>query len=107
MRTTLGFMLEALGFEVVAAADGAEALQLGRSLPSGVDLVVSDCMMPGLDGVETVTALRATWPDLRALLASGYPEEDCFRGRTLANAGFLSKPFNLKDLDAAVKRLLS
>lgn len=88
---------------VVLAADGGEAaLRVAAGAPA-LDAVVSDVVMPGLDGPGLVQALRVERPGLPVVLISGYAEER-LRGLTLdARTRFLQKPFGPTDLRAAVE----
>ncbi|MFN8096543.1 MAG: PAS domain-containing protein, partial [Vicinamibacteria bacterium] len=101
-------MLECLGFSVLTAADGAEALDVFRSHGADVRLVLLDLTMPNVDGEETFVALRQTAPDVRVILTSGYNEVEAtsrFVGRGLA--GFLQKPFALEELEAKIAEILA
>jgi two-component system, cell cycle sensor histidine kinase and response regulator CckA len=107
MRATVSNLLEVLGFQVLVAEDGHQAIQVGQQSNPDIRLVITDFSMPGLNGVETLDALREQRPGLKAILCSGQLEEDCLRGhRPLEDYVYLGKPFNLHDLDAAVTRVL-
>jgi signal transduction histidine kinase/ActR/RegA family two-component response regulator len=95
-------ILRSAGYEVVAAESGAEALRVAGTC-DGIDLVLSDIVMPDLDGPETVARLRATRPALRALFVSGYGEDVLSRAGGLAEGdGLLAKPFRPGQLLTAV-----
>jgi two-component system, cell cycle sensor histidine kinase and response regulator CckA len=100
-------MLEQFGYEVIPAADGAEALQLLSGLGAGVDAVVSDVVMPGLGGMELISQLRARWPELPVLLLSGYAGEEVYSGPQESRQAFLQKPFSPDALAAALDDLLA
>jgi two-component system cell cycle sensor histidine kinase/response regulator CckA len=97
---TLGTsMLSRLGFAVLAAIDGQEALAMYREHMDEIALVLLDLTMPGMDGEEAFQALRALDPRVRVLMSSGYGEQDLatrFAGKGLA--GFLPKPYTLAEL---------
>jgi two-component system, cell cycle sensor histidine kinase and response regulator CckA len=99
VRTVARVMLENLGFDVEAAAGGAQAVELYRRIASTTPLVLVDVTMAGLGGVETVEALRAIRPDLVAVLMSGFTEEEIMKraGRPCV-AGFIQKPFDMRIL---------
>ena len=99
-------MLELLGFKVIAAHDGMQALQLVRLENPEFNLVISDFNMPKMDGVETLTTLGVMRPGLKKILCSGNTEGECFKGRTVKDCMYLGKPFGLKELDAAVNQML-
>jgi CheY-like chemotaxis protein len=99
-------MMAVLGCEVLEAVDGLQAVEMVQRDQPGLDLVICDFRMPGLDGVETLRALRLLRPGLKAILCSGTPEEDCLQGRTLEDCVYLGKPFKIQDLDRTLNRLL-
>jgi two-component system cell cycle sensor histidine kinase/response regulator CckA len=102
VRLTMTFMLELLGFEVLVAETGDEALVMERDGALDFQLVISDYMMPGLDGVETLRSLQGSHPEAKGILCSGHSPAECLKGRTLQNCIYLGKPFGLKELEAAV-----
>ena len=106
MRTTMKMLLEALGFQVVLACSGDQAIQIDQEGNQDFGLVISDFKMPGLDGVETLKILGALHPGLKTILCSGSPEQECLRGRTLGHCTYLGKPFSLRDLETALDRVL-
>jgi signal transduction histidine kinase/CheY-like chemotaxis protein len=86
--------LRIAGFTVLEARDGREALDVARSADMPVDLLISDVIMPRMNGGELVQALRAQWPDLAVLFVSGYTA-DVLGKDLLANEDqqFLAKPY--------------
>ncbi len=100
--------LTSRGYTVETASTGTEALELMKTLEGQIDLVVSDVVMPEMDGPSLLRELRKTRPDLKIIFVSGYAE-DAFKknlpeGETFA---FLPKPFSLKQLATAVKETLN
>jgi len=96
-------VLGGAGYEVVAASNGAAALELAAERPEGFDLVVTDIVMPGMRGTEVVERLGHP----PALYMSGYTGETSMqRGLVGAGEPFLSKPFTPQSLLAAVRRVL-
>jgi two-component system cell cycle sensor histidine kinase/response regulator CckA len=95
------------GYNVLSATTGAEALEVFAEHQGEVDLVVSDVVMPEMDGPTLFEKLRAERPDLKVIFISGYAE-DAFRQHLAENEDFmfLQKPFDLKELAAAVKAAL-
>jgi two-component system, cell cycle sensor histidine kinase and response regulator CckA len=92
-------MLKSLGFHVISARDGEDALTRFQESPDAFRLVLLDLTMPRLDGVETFRTLHLLRPELPVILMSGYSEQEAsarFAGEGLA--GFLAKPFRLTDL---------
>jgi two-component system cell cycle sensor histidine kinase/response regulator CckA len=99
--------LTSRGYKVAEAASGVEALEIMNELGGAIDLVVSDVVMPELDGPSLLKELRKTRPDLKIIFVSGYAE-DAFRKNLPENEkfSFLPKPFSLKQLAIAVKETL-
>lgn len=100
-------MLETRGYTVHEAGSGTEALDIMEELQGQVDIVVSDVVMPEMDGPTLLTELRKTYPDMKFIFVSGYAE-DAFARNLPADAkfGFLPKPFSLKQLAVAVREML-
>ncbi|MGE0233700.1 MAG: cell cycle histidine kinase CckA, partial [Flavobacteriaceae bacterium] len=99
--------LASRGYTVLEAATGAEALDIMESQGNSVDLIVSDVIMPEMDGPTLINELRKKRPDLRVIFVSGYAEEEF--ARNLAENeqfDFLPKPFTLKQLAETVKEAL-
>jgi PAS domain S-box-containing protein len=96
MNTTA--MLEDLGHEVVEATSGEQALRVLRR-PNGVDLVITDHLMPGITGIQLIAAIRSERADLPIILATGYAE---LQDSTAAAVPRLSKPFVQDDLATAI-----
>jgi two-component system cell cycle sensor histidine kinase/response regulator CckA len=100
-------MLERLGFTVLCAADGAEALQLYRDHGPQISLVLLDLTMPHMDGEETLRELRLLDPEACVVLSSGYTEQDItvrFAGTGLA--GFVQKPYTLSEFGERLQAAL-
>jgi len=99
--------LQSRGYTVHEAASGVEALEVLEELNGQVDIVVSDVVMPEMDGPTLLRELRKTHPDIKFIFVSGYAE-DAFARNLPADAkfGFLPKPFSLKQLATAVKEML-
>ena len=100
-------MLEHLGFTVLTAADGLQAVALYRERGKEIDLVLMDLTMPHMDGVEAFGELRRLNPDVRVVLASGYSPEDVgsrFAGKGLV--GVLQKPYTFAKLRELLAGLL-
>lgn len=100
-------MLRHLGFEVITAANGREAVELYRAHGERIDCVLLDLTMPELDGEQAVHELQRLDPGARIILTSGYNLQDIserFAGMGLA--GFLQKPFDLAMLREEVASAL-
>jgi len=91
-------MLGKLGFSVLSACDGEEALAMFKESPDTIVCAILDLTMPSMDGITAFRQMRQIRPDLKVLLASGYSEQetmDRYRGEGLA--GFIQKPFDLQN----------
>ncbi|WP_245417822.1 cell cycle histidine kinase CckA [Cohaesibacter celericrescens] len=99
--------LASRGYSVHEAGSGVEALELIDQIDEEIDLVVSDVVMPEMDGPTMLGELRKVRPDLKVIFMSGYAEE-AFRKNLPDNVefGFLPKPFSLKQLATKVKEML-
>ncbi|BCG94871.1 cell cycle histidine kinase CckA [Mesorhizobium sp. 131-2-1] len=99
--------LTSRGYTVHEASSGVEALEVFEALGGKVDIVVSDVVMPEMDGPTLLGELRRRQPDIKFVFVSGYAE-DAFARNLPADAhfGFLPKPFSLKQLATIVKDVL-
>jgi len=99
--------LTSRGYEVHEATSGVEALEIFREMDGKVDIVVSDVVMPEMDGPTLLRELRKIQPDIKFIFVSGYAE-DAFAKNLPSDAvfGFLPKPFSLKQLATTVKEML-
>jgi two-component system cell cycle sensor histidine kinase/response regulator CckA len=92
----LAAALEGEGYCVLTATSGSEALRIARSCPGGLDLLLSDIEMPGMDGASLALQLRDELPGLPVLFISGSCDPAAMR---IGNpASYLPKPFSLSDL---------
>ncbi|MFA6149028.1 MAG: response regulator [bacterium] len=92
-------MLERLGFSVLTAFDGLQAVERYRELGHEIDLVLMDLTMPHMDGANAFAEMRRLNPEVRVVLASGYSPEDVgsrFAGKSID--GVLQKPFTIEKL---------
>ncbi len=100
-------MLEKLGYTVLAAASGTEAIKIFNANRDQVKLVILDMIMPDMSGGETFNRLKAIKPDAKILLSSGYS----LNGRASKIMergcnGFIQKPFNLKQISRKIRDIL-
>jgi two-component system cell cycle sensor histidine kinase/response regulator CckA len=108
LRDLLCRTLQAEGYSTLAAGHGAEALEVMEAAADPVDLVVTDVVMPGMDGRELGRRLSQRWPDLPVLYISAYDVNDIFRrGSPRTSAPFLQKPFPLEGLVTIVRDLIA
>jgi two-component system cell cycle sensor histidine kinase/response regulator CckA len=97
-------VLERDGIGVLEATDGAEALELVRAQKAAIDVVVSDIVMPRLNGVELMQALSESFPHLPVILMSGYATAALSELGIATPCGILTKPFPAERLLAEVHR---
>ena len=100
-------MLEDLGYSVITASDGMEAVELYDQYAGEIDLVVMDMIMPKMGGIEAFDIIRAKNPNLKAIFCSGYSmnsfaQEFLERG----SAGFIQKPFKMLRMSQMVRDIL-
>ena len=96
-REGLTGILDLMGYSVVAVGTGEDALGLDEQAPFSV--VLTDSMLPGMPGMEVVRRLRERWPDMKAILMSGYAAPGVIDAAVAANKiQFLQKPFDMADL---------
>jgi two-component system, cell cycle sensor histidine kinase and response regulator CckA len=94
LRQLAAQALRSRGFTVLQAADGAEALRVLEAHPQPLDLLVTDVVMPNMDGRELADRLRARIPGLKVLFLSGYMDDALLRqGVFEAHETLLQKPF--------------
>ena len=108
MRALNARGLASRGYTVIEAGNGVEAIEALARHGGEVDLVVSDVVMPEMDGPTLLKELRKKNPDIKIIFVSGYAE-DAFE-KNLPDRGqfaFLPKPFQLKQLVAAVKETMA
>ena len=101
-------VLQYLGYQVIVASSGEEAITMYDAQHEHINLVLSDMMMPKMDGATLFRKLRTKTPYLNIILMSGYPLDD--EGLVLLEEGavaWLSKPITLEDLSQAVSKALS
>ncbi|HMM58570.1 MAG TPA: response regulator, partial [Candidatus Rifleibacterium sp.] len=101
-------MLQHFNFDVLEARDGAEAVQVFIANQKTVRLAICDLVMPGINGWQTLAALRKKAPGLPFILASGYDDAMAVKGsHTELPQAFLRKPFNAASLQEAIRLALT
>ena len=105
VRQTVALALAGMGFTVLDARDGVEAVEIFRRRRDEIRLVLCDLTMPRMDGWETLTALRQLSPDLPVILSSGYSEAQVMEGHhSELPQAFLRKPCGFNTLRDAIAR---
>jgi CheY-like chemotaxis protein len=107
LRVLAQVILEALGYHVIVAANGFDALEVLRAGVRRVDLLLTDVIMPGMTGRALVDQAVALLPGLKVLFTSGY-SEDAISHHGVLDPGtrFLPKPYQQKQLAHAVREAL-
>ena len=105
VRTVAERALSRHGYKVLTASNGEDALEILRG-GKQVDLLVSDVVMPVMDGPAMVREARQIFPELPILFMSGYAEEQLRKSIDVENAAFLPKPFSMQELAEAVRAVL-
>ncbi len=107
VRNMSTMMLQRLGFPVIPAASGEEAVAIFTDRSDGIRLVISDLSMPGIDGWETLVKLREIRPDIPVILMSGYDESHVMDGdHPEQPQAFLQKPCERETLKKTIHRVL-
>jgi two-component system cell cycle sensor histidine kinase/response regulator CckA len=99
--------LSSRGYTVLQAGNGVEAIDILEHHDGKIDLVVSDVVMPEMDGPALLKELRQRKPDLKIIFVSGYAEEAFAANEPQGQYAFLAKPFELKTLVAKVKETMA
>ncbi|MGV8080090.1 MAG: PAS domain S-box protein [Syntrophales bacterium] len=108
VATVAGEMLEHLGYRVIVAKSGKEALEVFTARRDEIDLVLLDMIMPKMSGGETFDQLKAMDPGVRVILSSGYSIDG--EARQILNRGcrgFINKPYSLQMLSEKMREALS
>jgi two-component system, cell cycle sensor histidine kinase and response regulator CckA len=103
MRNSVTAILAALGYDIVEAKDGLEALLVYRARRAEISLVIMDTMLPRMDGITAAKVIKATDPTVKVILMSGHSELDPAEAQADA---FIPKPFRGKDLLDMVQKIL-
>ncbi len=100
-------LLRALGYEVLIAGSGKEAISLYKQHAERIDLVILDMIMPGMGGGETYARMKDINPGVRVLLSSGYSIDRQATGILGQGCkGFIQKPFRTKELSQKLREIL-
>jgi PAS domain S-box-containing protein len=100
LRRVAARLLEKLGYRAIQAAGGEKAVELFQEWSPGIDLVLMDMIMPGMNGIQTMESIRALNPKVPIILCSGYGDG---KGKSLPpDVGYLSKPYTLDILSQRV-----
>ena len=106
VRRSAGRLLERAGYRVITAEDGADALDRVEQLAGGVDVVVTDMIMPRMDARELALVLRRRWPEIPVVLSTGFAAGRLDDGGTALFDRFVPKPYTPDELVSAVRASL-
>ncbi len=108
VREVASKVLARAGYHVLQAGEGAEALRVARAHDGPLHLLLTDVVMPGMNGRELAERISEERPETRLLYMSAYTEDEVIRrGVQVAEVSFLFKPFSLDGLEGAVREALS
>jgi CheY-like chemotaxis protein len=108
VRQLLYESLAELGYSILDAKDGSEALRIAESHIGQIDLLLTDLVMPGMNGKELAQRFVLVHPESKVLFVSAYPGESAeFDLAANSNCGFVAKPFTIDILAGKVRALLS
>jgi len=109
VRGTMALILESLGHEVLQASDGIEAVGKFTAYHDTLSIVVSDIVMPDMDGIDSVLEMRKKRPELPVIFITGYDNPKEIMSMALQNETtiLLNKPFKASELSDAVEKLIS
>ena len=106
IRNSVKEYLQELGYNVLLASDGGTAIKLADGFKGRISLLITDMVMPGLNGGGLVEHIRATRPEVKILLISGFAGDSLDAHGFLDPASFLQKPFTLHGLGMKIRTLL-
>ncbi len=99
--STLSERLDLRGFEVKAVNDGEEGLKIVEA--NFPDLVILDLKMPGLSGIEVLTRIKSSHPDMPVIILTGYGStEEGLKGKKAGALDYMMKPLNINELIAKI-----
>ena len=108
VRNLASIVLERCGYTVLSAASGEEALSVLQSHTGEMHLLLTDVIMPDMNGKEVFEQISESWPDVRVLYMSGYTDDViAHHGVIDAGVNFIEKPFNIKTLATKVQEVLN
>jgi CheY-like chemotaxis protein len=106
VRDLASIILRSYGYNVLVADSGEAADAVSLEFTRKIDLLITDVIMPGLTGPQTIQRLRVKRPGLRVLFTSGYTDSELARTALTTDGGFLQKPFSPERLAHKVREML-
>lgn len=105
LRAVAGGFLESKGYTVLVAGDGPEALRISKQHKGKLDVLLTDLVLPGMDGIEVAASVALLHPDARVLFMSGY--SDRITEKLGTGNALLQKPFKLSALGTKLREVLA
>jgi len=106
IRSTGREVLESIGYCVLEASDGLQAVELARSRQMDIALILMDVVMPRLGGVPAAARIRALCPEMKIIFATGYDKDETLKGEMPSDEVVLSKPYNIVKLSQVIRAQL-
>jgi len=106
IRKIIDRMLQPMGYCILHAANGDEALTICERWNGAIHLMVTDVTMPGMNGIDLVECATDRWPNIKILFITGFATDAAVRRRT-SNHPLLPKPFTCDQLTGKVQELLA
>ena len=96
-----------MGYKILESENGLVALQILREHDYNIDLIITDLIMPEMDGIELYNEIQKLKPDIKFLFISGYTDETLSEiGVKINKIKFLRKPFNIKEISSEIRKIL-
>jgi len=107
MRDTTAEVLKSLGYQVLTAEDGVEALALFKAHPQNIALLLTDIVMPKMGGVELAESIRQLAKDVPIIFATGYDKDSAiYSGDQVAQSTVINKPFSFTELSHLLRQMM-
>ena len=108
VRSFVTAILDSLGYNILSAADGTTALALASHHPGAIDLLLTDVILPGMNGKQLAEQLKLVRPDIAVLFTSGHPRNVIASSGVLdPDVAFIAKPYSPEELAAKLREVLS
>ena len=108
LLSTTAQVLSSLGYRVISACDGEQAMKLFADTASDIDLILTDIVMPKMSGPEFAALARGIKPGVPVIFATGYNKEQALGGSPeLKNSRLINKPFAVEELSQTLREMLS
>ncbi|WP_018293936.1 PAS domain S-box protein [Mariprofundus ferrooxydans] len=106
IRSTGREVLESIGYSVLEASDGLQAVELTKDSEMDIALIIMDVVMPKLGGVPAAARIRALCPDMKIIFATGYDKDETLKDEMPSDEIVLSKPYNVVKLSQVIRAQL-